>query len=123
MQVNQHVVIKEFAIPAWVSERDKMNLNFEREYALLRTLKHNSIARVIETFEEVGEKFIVIEFIMKSVDLRTLIQLRGPRKERQVERWAWKISGDHALCARSESADFFTETLPPTICYSTKAEP
>ncbi len=81
------MVIKEFAIPAWVSERDKMNLNFEREYALLRTLKHNAIARVIETFEQGGEKYIVIEFI-RGVDLRTLIQRRGPRKERQVGRWA-----------------------------------
>ena len=67
-----------------------MNLNFKREYALLRTLKHNSIARYRD-FEQGGEKFIVIEFI-KGVDLRILSKDAAPRKERQVERWSWKIS-------------------------------
>jgi hypothetical protein len=87
-----HVVIKEFVLPTCVEQCERLDETFDREYKILRSLNHACIAKVLETFEEKGAKYIVIEHI-RGQDLRSLVQRRGRRSEKSVLRWAVQIAG------------------------------
>lgn len=90
-QKNHHVVIKEFVMPSSARERDRMLTNFHREFTLLKTLKHEAIAGIIDMFEENDARYIVLEYI-HGTDLRTKVETRGPRDENTVGRWAVTIA-------------------------------
>ncbi len=82
-QANVLVVIKEFVLPTCVQQTEEMEESFNREYKALSSIKHHSIACVIETFEERDAKYIVIEHISGD-DLRSIVQKRGKRDESTV---------------------------------------
>ncbi len=90
-QENTLVVIKEFVLPTCVKQTEEMKHSFDREFKALSSIKHHSIARVIETFEEDEAKYIVLEHI-NGEDLRTIVQKRGKRDEPTVVRWAEQIA-------------------------------
>lgn len=88
---NHHVVIKEFVLPTSVRDCDRMDETFNREYSILRSLKNDRIAQVIEAFEERGSRYIVMEHI-KGADLRSIAQQRGGVREATAIRWAVEIA-------------------------------
>jgi serine/threonine-protein kinase len=91
-RAEKHVVIKEFVLPTCVEQCERLDETFDREYRILRSLHHECIAKVLETFEEKGAKYIVIEHI-RGQDLRSLVQRRGRRSEKSVQSWALQIAG------------------------------
>jgi hypothetical protein len=88
---DSHVVIKQFMLPSNVEQCERMDTQFNREYELLRLLQSGSIAQVLETFEQRGAKYLVMEYIRGS-DLRSIVQNRGPRTEKVVTKWAREIA-------------------------------
>jgi tRNA A-37 threonylcarbamoyl transferase component Bud32 len=90
-QANNRVIVKEFVLPTCVKQTEEMDQSFNREFKALSSLKHNSIANVIETFEENTAKYLVIEHI-EGTDLRSIVQSRGRRNQQTVLRWAEQIA-------------------------------
>lgn len=88
---DEHVVIKEFVLPTASRSSEKMVETFEREFSILSVLNHKSIARVKDRFEEDAARYLVMEHVSGS-DLRTLVERRGHRDERNVVRWAIEIA-------------------------------
>jgi hypothetical protein len=88
---DQHVVIKEFVLPSLAKQRERLILNFEREFSLLSGIRHDAIANVKQMFQESDARYIVMEYVRGS-DLRTIVERKGSRNEKVVKKWAEQIA-------------------------------
>lgn len=77
------VVIKESAATICDSAHDKALEFFRREAALLSSLDHPQIAKVLDNFVESGRNYLVLEYI-QGENLREYVRKRGPLKEELV---------------------------------------
>ncbi len=87
---HERVVIKEYVLPSSALQRERMLETFQREFQILSSLQHPGIAQVREMFEETDTRYLTIEFV-DGQDLRSIVQRKGPRSEKTVERWASEI--------------------------------
>jgi tRNA A-37 threonylcarbamoyl transferase component Bud32 len=85
-------ILKELVTPAVADEgtRAKTLELFAREAALLRTLDHPRIAKVLDHFSEESRHYLVLEHI-PGVDLRRFIRDNGRQHEELVLRWALDV--------------------------------
>jgi len=79
-------VIKQFVIPEESQLAQRARDAFAREYSILEKIDHPGPAKVIERFEEGRSTYLVLEHI-KGIDLRSLVESRGPRNEKTVWKW------------------------------------
>lgn len=113
-QAEKRVIIKEFVLPSCVKQTDEIDQSFDREFTALSLLKHESIANVIETFEELDARYIVIEFIAGQ-DLRKIVQRRGRRDEKTVLRWAAQIATLMQFLHAQEPAILHRDLTPDNL--------
>ena len=72
---------------------DEMRRAFHREAALLATLRHQALPKVMDHFSEGSGQFLVMEFI-RGDDLSRVMQLaRGPVPQRDALAWADQLLG------------------------------
>jgi serine/threonine-protein kinase len=83
------VVVKEAVVPANANEALKAKAleMFNREAAILCSLDHPRIARVLDHFVERGRNYLVLKHI-KGKDLRRFVKEDGAQAEAGVVRWA-----------------------------------
>ena len=84
------VVIRHFIMSQDTGETSAQKELFRREYCILSKLQHPLIVKVLDTFEEDKNSYIVLEHI-DGEDLRSLSEKRGPRKDNIVIDWAIDI--------------------------------
>jgi hypothetical protein len=77
------------ALPA--SERTQAIADFRREAQMLATLQHPNLPTVVETFEEMGKHFLVMEFIPGRTLLNLLDSTQDFLPEERVLVWAWQL--------------------------------
>jgi serine/threonine-protein kinase len=84
-----HWAVKEMS-PASLpqSERTQAISDFRREAQILATLKHPNLPEVVETFEEMGKYFLVMEFIAGRTLLNVVDTYVGFIPEERVMAWA-----------------------------------
>lgn len=88
----QHWAVKEMSpasLPA--SERRQAISDFRREAQMLATLKHPNLPQVMETFEEMGKHFLVMEFIAGRTLLNVIDTNVGFIPEERIMAWARQI--------------------------------
>ena len=73
------------------SERGPAIADFRREAQMLATLQHPNLPTVVETFEELGKHFLVMEFIPGRTLLNVLDSTQGFLDEERVLVWAWQL--------------------------------
>lgn len=108
---HERVVIKEYVLPTSALQRERMLETFQREFQILSALQHPGIAQVKEMFEESDTRYLTIEFV-DGQDLRSIVQRKGPRSERTVERWALEIC-EIILFLHSQSPAVIHRDLTP----------
>jgi tRNA A-37 threonylcarbamoyl transferase component Bud32 len=89
----KNVVLKESVAPADATEelKNKANELFHREAALLSSLNHPNIAKVIDSFVENGRNYLILEFI-HGPNLRQLVKTRGALPEDTVRLMALQMA-------------------------------
>jgi Protein kinase domain len=86
-------ILKEAVVPLNSDEasRTKALEMFDREARLLKSLRHQNIARVLDHFVENNHNYLLLQHI-EGMDLRQYIRENGPQSERIVLRWALEIA-------------------------------
>jgi len=74
------------SLPA--AERTQAISDFRREAQMLATLEHPNLLQVVETFEEVGKHFLVMEFVPGRTLLNIVDGARGFLPEERIMAWA-----------------------------------
>lgn len=74
------------SLPA--AERTQAISDFRREAQMLATLQHPNLPQVVETFEEVGKYFLVMEFVPGHTLLNIIDGARGFIPEERIMAWA-----------------------------------
>ncbi|HVF98230.1 MAG TPA: serine/threonine-protein kinase, partial [Chloroflexia bacterium] len=69
-------------------ERTQAVADFRREAQMLARLQHSNLVYVVETFEELGKHFLVMEFVPGRTLLNVLDLAGGPLPEERVMVWA-----------------------------------
>ncbi|HET6314538.1 MAG TPA: serine/threonine-protein kinase, partial [Chloroflexia bacterium] len=69
-------------------ERTQAVADFRREAQMLARLQHSNLVKVVETFEELGKHFLVMEFVPGRTLLNVLDLAGGPLAEERVMVWA-----------------------------------
>ncbi|HVF99711.1 MAG TPA: serine/threonine-protein kinase, partial [Chloroflexia bacterium] len=69
-------------------ERTQAVADFRREAQMLARLQHSNLVKVVETFEEFGKHFLVMEFVPGRTLLNVLDLAGGPLAEERVMVWA-----------------------------------
>jgi serine/threonine protein kinase len=90
--VGNRYAIKEIspaALPP--GERTQAVADFRREAQMLARLQHDNLVTVVETFEELGKHFLVMEFVPGRTLLNVLDMAGGPLPEERVLVWARQI--------------------------------
>ncbi len=77
------------ALPA--SERTQAITDFRREAQMLASLEHPNLPKVVETFEELGKYFLVMEFVAGRTLQNVLDSASGPLPEERVRVWARQL--------------------------------
>lgn len=77
------------ALPA--SERTQAIADFRREAQMLASLEHPNLPKVVETFEEMGKNFLVMEFVAGRTLQNVLDSTPGPLPEERIRVWARQI--------------------------------
>lgn len=72
-------------------ERTQAVADFRREAQMLARLQHSNLVQVLETFEEFGKHFLVMEFVPGRTLLNVLDLAGGPLPEERVLVWARQI--------------------------------
>jgi serine/threonine-protein kinase len=72
-------------------ERTQAVADFRREAQMLARLEHNNLVKVVETFEELGKHFLVMEFVPGRTLLNVLDLAGGPLPEERVLTWARQV--------------------------------
>ncbi len=65
--------------------------DFRREAQMLARLHHDNLVSVVETFEELGKHFLVMEFVPGRTLLNVLDLAGGPLPEQRVLTWARQV--------------------------------
>jgi serine/threonine-protein kinase len=90
--IGNRAAIKEIspaALPP--GERTQVVADFRREAQMLAGLQHDNLVKVVETFEELGKHFLVMEFVPGRTLLNVLDLAGGPLPEQRVLVWARQI--------------------------------
>jgi serine/threonine protein kinase len=90
--IGNRAAIKEIspaALPP--GERTQAVTDFRREAQMLARLQHDNLVKVVETFEELGKHFLVMEFVPGRTLLNVLDLAGGPLPEHRVLAWARQI--------------------------------
>nr|MDQ5827052.1 serine/threonine protein kinase [Chloroflexota bacterium] len=90
--IGNRAAIKEIspaALPP--GERTQAVADFRREAQMLARLQHDNLVKVVETFEELGKHFLVMEFVPGRTLLNVLDLAGGPLPEQRVMVWARQI--------------------------------
>ena len=74
------------SLPA--AERTQSISDFRREAQMLATLEHPNLPQVVETFEDVGKHFLVMEFVPGHTLLNIIDGARGFLPEERIMAWA-----------------------------------
>ncbi|HUP27829.1 MAG TPA: protein kinase [Chloroflexia bacterium] len=74
-----------------VAERAQAIADFRREAQMLATLKHPNLPQVLETFEELGKHFLVMEFVPGRTLLNVIDGTPGFVTEERVIAWARQL--------------------------------
>lgn len=83
-------VLKQLVMPK-DDETSREHLRiFQRECELMRELKHEGIARVIDAFNEGNNHFLLLEHF-KGQDLKTVVDTYGARNIEDVANWALSL--------------------------------
>lgn len=86
----QLAVVKQFHLSSQNQETEALAKTFQREFELLQMLDHPGISKVIASFAEGADTFLVIEH-RPGKDLRSLVLEHGPRSEAVVTDWAQQL--------------------------------
>ncbi len=84
------VIVKQFVTPNDDAISAKYKSMFQREHDLIAALSHPMMAKLIDSFDENGATFLVIEHIIGE-NLRSIVERHGARSERIVGNWANQI--------------------------------
>ncbi len=86
-------ILKEAVVPLNSDDnsRAKALEMFDREARLLKSLRHQNIARVLDHFVEKNHNYLLLQHI-EGIDLRQYIKEHGPQSERIIIRWALEIA-------------------------------
>lgn len=74
-----------------ISERTQAIADFRREAQMLATLEHPNLPQVVETFEEMGKHFLVMEFVPGRTLLNIIDGTRGFISEDRIMAWARQL--------------------------------
>ncbi len=84
------VIVKQFVTPNDDAISTKYKSMFQREHNLIGTLSHPMMAKLIDSFDENGATYLVIEHITGE-NLRSIVERHGARSERIIASWANQI--------------------------------
>lgn len=103
----QLFVLKELVIPSDANEelREKGLTHFKREAETLVALDHPGIVKVFDHFVERGRHYLLLEYL-PGINLRQVVQERGPQNEAEVLRWGAQIA---------DLLHYFEQRNPPLI--------
>jgi basic membrane protein A len=97
--LEKYVAIKEMVPQPGLEEQtlDQLRAQFKREAVILARLDHSNLVRVLDSFEEEGRSYLVMDLV-EGENLSDRIQRMGQVSEAEVVRWARELLGALAYC-------------------------